>query len=216
MLPATTTRGGYTTFVEVVNGRRMYLAKPTLSFGSLRDVPQFMGYVAYWYANGLAGVWSRLVHQEQKAVPSPLHVNETICDSQEVREQILNHLEGGWTRNICLWGILLWTVLKIVHDLGLLLGAPEVCTLSIGLLSWIAQAVACGAALSWGSAAMEIFIAKVPEVITEVQGACYYRLGFLDTLTALITPVTLLQLAHFKLANLKLSIVRCTMCRTGW
>jgi len=196
------------TFVEVVNGRKMDFADSsirTLSFGSLRDVPRFMGHLAYWYANILADVWSRLVHhdEEQEAFPSPVNVTEILCDSQEVRKQIENHLEDGWTRNICLWGIFAWTVLKIVHDLGLLLGVPEVCTLSIGVLSWMAEAVACAAAFSWGSAAMEVFIAKVPEA----QGACYYRLGLLDTLTALITPVTLLQLAHFKLANLKLSIV---------
>lgn len=210
MMPATT-RFGITTFVEVVNGRKMHFADPIVSFRSLRDGPQFMGYVAYGYADVFARLWSRLVHQEQEAFPgfpSPEHVNETICDSQEVRKQIENHLDKGWTRNICLCGILAWTVLKIVHDLGLLLEVPEVCTLSIGLLSWMAQAVACGAAFSWGSAAMEVFIARVPEkLFPEVQGACYYRLGLLDTLTALITPVTLLQLAHFKLANLNRSIV---------
>lgn len=209
-LPATT-RGGYANFVEVVNGRNISFAdaaEGTFSFESLRDVPQFMGFVAYEYANFFAGLWSRMVHQEQEDFPSPEHVNETICDSQEVRKQIENHLDYGWTRNICLCGILAWTVLKIVHDLGLLLEVPEVYTLGIGLLSWMAQAVACGAAFSWGSAAMEVFIARVPEkLFPEVQGACYYRLGLLDTLTALITPVTLLQLAHFKLANLNLSIV---------
>ena len=144
------------------------------------------------------------IFQKASDWPSPAHVNQTDCEAESVQKKIDNQLNTGYTIPIYKVGIAGWTIMKILHDWGLLADVPEKITLCLGIYSWIFQLVATCAAFSWGASAAEVFIARVS---TETNSACFYQLKPIQTFTALGTPLLLLSLTHFKLKNLMLSVV---------
>ena len=147
----------------------------------------------------LDSIWSA---SDTKEFPNPAHVNELVCETDNVRKQIENHPTEGYTITVYLFALVMWTLMKLAHDWALLAGVAEDFTLLIGVLSWVFQLLASCAAFSWAAAVTDVYVSRVPER----NGACYYQLVPVATLTALGAALLLLYLTHVKMNNLVLSL----------
>jgi len=176
-------------FVAVENGRNFSAVRPQITWrGFLEAYHPVLGWI--WEAS------------DTKEFPNPAHVNELVCETDNVRKQIENHPTEGYTITVYLFALVMWTLMKLAHDWALLAGVAEDFTLLIGVLSWVFQLLASCAAFSWAAAVTDVYVSRVPER----NGACYYQLVPVATLTALGAALLLLYLTHVKMKNLVLSL----------
>lgn len=185
---------GLPLIVSAWNGHDLQASAPQLSIASFPAATLF----------GLAE-WSSALAMKMES-PSPLpsskNVPEGYCEDPDTREEIPNFLDDCYSPVIYLWGIILWTSLKILHDWAMLCGFREGFTLWIGLASWLCQATACVSAFLWAASSMDVFTADIGN-----GSACYYQLGGLDRALAVGLAFLLLMTTESKLQNLELSIL---------
>mmetsp|Transcript_10786 Transcript_10786/g.24642 ORF Transcript_10786/g.24642 Transcript_10786/m.24642 type:complete len:519 (-) Transcript_10786:121-1677(-) len=143
----------------------------------------------------------------QQSYPSPVVEGidgdiDDFCDSKDMRAKIHNHLSEGIGRMLYVVGLLGWALLKIVHDFMLLSEVPERHTLWVGISSWFFELLAAVCGLLWSMGAMGVFVA----VVDHGSSACYYQLGGLESILALVAPAPLVYLTVSKLGSLMLSV----------
>jgi len=118
-----------------------------------------------------------------------------LCASSDVRKNIQNPLEKGSSRIVYICFIAGWFSFKVLHDCLLLFGVDEFITLQVGLASVAFQSLAVAAAFVWSMSAAEVFVAP----IAEATCGCYYELGEIETLLAILTPATLYKMCVSKI-----------------
>jgi len=176
-------------FISVENGG---------NFSALYPQGTWWGFMQT-YPPILDSIWSA---SDTKEFPNPAHVNELVCETDNVRKQIEDNPDKGCAITVYLFVLVMWTLMKLAHDWALLADVAEDFTLVIGVLSWAFQLLASFAALYW-AAVTHVFVSRVPEG----NGACYYQLQPFATLTTLGGALLLLYLSHVKMNNLVLSLV---------
>ena len=183
-------------YVSVENGHGIRAASPSLSFSN--SIPLLYAYLPAVFSFQVAKV---------AALPSNEYATKGYCEEPESLDSIRDHLGGGPCRNISLACVLLWALLKVVHDWALLSGkVEERLTLKIGIASWILQAVACVGAFLWAVGASEVFISTSVE--RESEGlSCYYQLQAANVLLTLVPACLLWYTTQSKLTSLMLSVL---------
>ena len=183
-------------FVSVRNGQALQVKPaPDLSLkGVLASPSRIFFYPPLLYS--CTANW--LSNSSRQAFPNASKVTAEHCERQSTAKRIRNHLADGLTRWVYLTGIIMWTSLKVVHDWALLCGTPEWLSLSLGIGSWVFQAVACFAAFVWSTAAVEVFAE---------ESGCYYQLALWETVFFLATPLVLLLATMSKFEQIRLSNV---------
>ena len=177
-------------FISVENGGNFSALHPQGTWWGLMQT----------YPPILDSIWSA---SDNKEFPNPAHVNELVCETDNVRKQIEDNPDTGCAITVYLFVLVMWTLMKLAHDWALLADVAEDFTLVIGVLSWAIQLLASFAALYWAAAVTDVFVSRVPEG----NGACYYQLQPFATLTALGAALLLLYFSHVKMNNLVLSLV---------
>ena len=177
-------------FISVENGGNFSALHPQGTWWGLMQT----------YPPILDSIWSA---SDTKEFPNPAHVNELVCETDNVRKQIEDNRDKGCAITVYLFVLVMWTLMKLAHDWALLADVAEDFTLVIGVLSWAFQLLASFAALYWAAAVTHVFVSRVPEG----NGACYYQLQPFATLTTLGGALLLLYLSHVKMNNLVLSLV---------
>lgn len=180
----------YPAFISVENGGNFSALHPQGTWWGLMQT----------YPPILDSIWSA---SDTKEFPNPAHVNELVCETDNVRKQIEDIPDKGCAITVYLFVLVMWTLMKLAHDWALLADVAEDFTLLIGVLSWAFQLLASDAALYWAAAVTHVFVSRVPEG----NGACYYQLQPFATLTALGGALLLLYFSHVKMNNLVLSLV---------
>ncbi|CAL1149405.1 unnamed protein product [Cladocopium goreaui] len=148
----------------------------------------------------LDSIWSA---SDTKEFPNPAHVNELVCETDNVRKQIEDNRDKGCATTVYLFVLVMWTLMKLAHDWALLADVAEDFTLPIDWLSWAFHLQESLVAIRWAAAATGVFVSRVPEG----NGAWYYQLQPFPTLTALGAALLLLYFSHVKMNNLVLSLV---------
>ena len=177
-------------FISVENGGNFSALHPQGTWWGLMQT----------YPPILDSIWSA---SDTKEFPNPAHVNELVCETDNVRKQIEDNRDKGCAITVYLFVLVMWTLMKLAHDWALLADVAEDFTLVIGVLSWAFQLLTSFAALYWAAAVTHVFVSRVPEG----NGACYYQLQPFATLTALGAALLLLYFSHVKMNNLVLSLV---------
>ncbi|CAK9001449.1 Unconventional myosin-IXa [Durusdinium trenchii] len=176
-------------YVAIRNGGKVQAVPPSIS-------PSTIAPFAY---SCIPAVLSAAVTKKE-AFPSSGSVTQDFCQGKPAR--IHNHLAEGCSRWVYLTGVIMWCLLKTLHDWALLSATMhERLTLKIGIASWCFQAIACCAGIVWAAGAVGVFVSKSSE------GTCYYMLDAVNVLVIMLPPFLLLLVTHSKLGNLMLSIV---------
>jgi hypothetical protein len=183
--------------------------------------------IAFWICKTAFRIWvvpfsylSRLVAKEDfgvkyvKPAICPKKSSEEMkkmCDSEEMKARIdVSGLQEGHalkTFYVCLFA---WSIVKSIHDWGLVRDWAESKTLLIGQFATLVQGGASGAVFFWSLAGFSVFGAKVPDEISKVPGAdcmCYYQMPVLAACLALATPFSLLILFVGKVQAVGMSIL---------
>eukprot|EP00913_Durusdinium_trenchii_P023749 g22304.t1 len=203
---------GLPLIVSAWNGHDLQASAPQLSIASFPAATLFG--LAEWSSALAMKMEPRPQPNSPSPLPSSKNVPEGYCEDPDTREEIPNFLDDCYSPVIYLWGIILWTSLKILHDWAMLCGFREGFTLWIGLepglresrdqwlASWLCQATACVSAFLWAASSMDVFTADIGN-----GSACYYQLGGLDRALAVGLAFLLLMTTESKLQNLELSIL---------
>lgn len=113
-----------------------------------------------------------------------------ICSSTDMKSRIHNGLSEAKSRWPYLVGLACWALCRSLHDLLLLAGAQEACTLLFRQVGMFFQGMATFALFFWLSGGSAVFGAPVPN--TDEPCMCYYQLPFAAAAFAMATPFALL------------------------
>lgn len=126
-----------------------------------------------------------------------------MCASKEMKELIIADMSQGRCAVVYTACLVLWVLVKSVHDLLLLSGCKEELSLHCGLLSIPVQGALAASSGLLFIAACEVFVAHVPDQHFQ----CYYKMRDLDAMIFLATPFVLTMVYYKKLHTINLSLL---------
>ena len=116
------------------------------------------------------------------------------CDSDEVRERIINPLAAGFSTRFYLVSIGVWALLKALHDVMVLSGRySEPTTLWVGFISWVFQGLAVSSGMLAMMGAAQVWVSEADGTAWNGDGpcSCFYRLDDARALVLVSTPLVL-------------------------
>ena len=179
-------------FIAVENGRNFSAVRPQITW---------RGFLEAYHACprlDLGSIWYQRVSQpgaRQRACVRNRQRPEADWESSGPRATPLPSI---------FLSLVMWTLMKLAHDWALLAGVAEDFTLVIGVLSW---AVSVAGILMQPYTGQLLWPTSLSPGCLSGNGACYYQLVPVATLTALGAALLLLYLTHVKMNNLVLSLV---------
>ena len=126
-----------------------------------------------------------------------------LCASKDMKNAIISDISEGICARVYTLCIVLWVLVKSVHDMMLLNGCSEEHSLLCGLLSIPVQAGAALAACFLAIGACEVFIAPVPDQPCQ----CYYQMSDVNAMLFLATPCLLIWIYRSKARTIDLSLL---------
>merc|ERR1712129_10303 len=95
----------------------------------------------------------------------------TKCDAREQKKKVHNHLrlDNSWSLNVYMLSVLVWAVLRTVHDWCIIWETGEITSLMVGYVSVLPQLSAMATGFLWSIGAAEVF-----QTMNTGHCACYY------------------------------------------
>ena len=126
-----------------------------------------------------------------------------MCASEGMKKLVRSDMSHGRCAVVYTSCLILWVLLKSMHDLMLLNGCDENLSLHCGLLCIPVQGAAAASSVLLFIAACEIFVAQVPNQPCQ----CYYKMRDWDALLFLATPFVLVMIYYAKVQTVNLSLL---------
>jgi hypothetical protein len=122
------------------------------------------------------------------------------CDSREKKKNVHNHLrwDNSWSLNVYMLSILVWAVLRIVHDCCVIWETGDFISLMLGYVSVLPQLAAMATGFLWSIGAAEVFQTNMDNE----KCACYYEMDTIAMFASMATPVGLYMLIRAKMHRL--------------
>jgi len=123
----------------------------------------------------------------------------TKCDAREQKKKVHNHLrlDNSWSLNVYMLSVLVWAVLRTVHDWCIIWETGEITSLMVGYVSVLPQLSAMATGFLWSIGAAEVF-----QTMNTGHCACYYEMDTIAMFASMATPAGLYMLIRAKVHRL--------------
>jgi len=115
------------------------------------------------------------------------------------KKKVHNHLrlDNSWSLNVYMLSVLVWAVLRTVHDWCIIWETGEITSLMVGYVSVLPQLSAMATGFLWSIGAAEVF-----QTMNRGHCACYYEMDTIAMFASMATPAGLYMLIRAKVHRL--------------